>query len=216
MVQESMSDSLPDLLRARLREPLPGPTVGDRYAPESRAARHYYQTPREARPAAVLALFYPHQGRWHLPLTLRPSHLPDHAGQVCLPGGAIERGETAPQAALREFHEELGAAGQRIELLGQLSPLYLPASRFLIEPWVGATDCRPALVPNPAEVEEILEVPLAHLLDPAHFGRHQRHDKARPYAAPHFAWQTYRVWGATCMILGELVALLQSLGIHGE
>ena len=210
-----MNDSLPELLRARLREPLPGAAIGSRYGPQSGSARHYDRAPPDARPAAVLALLYPHKGGRHLPLTLRPSHLPDHAGQVCLPGGAIGPGETSEEAAVREFHEELGAADHPIDMLGRLSPLYLPRSGFHVEPWVGVTDCRPRLAPNPAEVDQLLEVPLAHLLDPAHFGTHQRHDKGRLYTAPHFAWQTYRIWGATCMILGELVTLLEALGIRG-
>lgn len=208
-----MNDRLSELLRARLCEPLPGPAVAPRYQPQSGSARHYVEAPPDARAAAVLVLLYPHQGCWHLPLTLRPAHLPDHAGQVSLPGGAVEPGETSHDAAIREFHEELGARGQPIAILGQLTPLYLSGSRFRVEPWVGATESRPALLPNPAEVEELLEVPLAHLLDPANFGTHQRNDKDRPYTAPHFAYRAHRIWGATCMILGELVALAQELRV---
>lgn len=206
-----MNDPLPSRLRARLREPLPGAAIGPRYGPRSGSARHYDEAPPDARPAAVLALLYAHEGRWYLPLTLRPVQLPDHAGQVCLPGGAIEPGETSEEAAIREFHEELGAAGHPIEMLGRLSSLYLSGSGFRVEPWVGVTEVRPALTPNPAEVDQLLEVPLAHLLDPAHFGTHQRYDKGRPYTAPHFVWQNFRIWGATCMILGELVTVLEEL-----
>jgi len=208
-----MNDRLPELLRARLREPLPGPVVGSRFEPQGGGARHYDRPPPEARAAAVLVLLYPHQGCWHLPLTLRPSHLPDHAGQISLPGGAIEPGETSREAAVREFHEELGATDQRIDLLGRLSPLFVAASNFRVEPWVGAADCRPGLVPNPAEVDELLEVPLAHLLDPANFGTRQRHREGGSYTAPHFVWHTHHIWGATCMILGELVTLLEALGV---
>ncbi len=204
-----MADSLPELLKARLRGPLPGPAVGHLYAPPTRPARHYEEAPADARPAAVLALLYPHEDAWHLPLTLRPAHLPDHAGQVCLPGGAIEPGETAREAAVREFVEELGATEEPIELLGSLSPLYLSATNFRVEPWVGVTASRPPLVPNPAEVEAVLEIPLVHLLEPAELESHERREGGRVYPAPHFAWQTYRIWGATCMILGELVALLR-------
>ncbi|OHB82110.1 MAG: hypothetical protein A2V98_18200 [Planctomycetes bacterium RBG_16_64_12] len=208
-----MNARLPELLRARLQGPLPGPSLGSRFGPGPGAARHYEEPPPDARMAAVLVLLYPHHDGWHLPLTLRPSHLPDHAGQVSLPGGAIEPGETSWEAAVREFHEELGAADQRIDRVGRLSPLFVAASNFRVKPWVGVAACRPPLALNPAEVDEILEVPLAHLLDPAHFGSHQRHQKGRSYTAPHFLWQTHRIWGATCMILGELVALLEELGI---
>lgn len=204
-------DRLPELLEARLGHPLPGPMIGSRYEPWPRLGRHYEQIPADARQAAVLALFYRREGQWHLPLTLRPSHLPDHAGQVSLPGGGIEPGETAPDAAIREFHEELGAAGCPVQLLGMLSPIYVTGSRFRIEPWVGWTECQPDFAPNPHEVELLLEVPLAHLIDPAALESHQRHYQGQVYTAPHFTWQSQRIWGATCMILGELVTLVRDV-----
>ncbi len=200
-------------LAARLAEPLPGPMVGSRFEPQPRLWRHYDQAPPDARQAAVLILLYPHQDRWHVPLTLRPSHLPDHAGQISLPGGALEPGETGAQAARREFHEELGAVGLEIELLGRLSPIYVHSSNFRIEPWVGTSGERPHITPNPAEVQEVFEIPLDHLLDPDHFGRHERHDRGYTYSAPHFSWQNHLIWGATCMILGEFVTIVEECRI---
>jgi 8-oxo-dGTP pyrophosphatase MutT (NUDIX family) len=135
----------------------------------------------------------------------------DHASQVSLPGGAVEPGETAPQAAIREFHEELGDDGQPLRLLGILSPHYVQASNYLVAPCVAAAPARPRFVPNPAEVAEVLEVPLSHLLDPAHFGSHVRQHEGHTYSAPHFLFQSYRIWGATCMILGELVTVLEEM-----
>ena len=138
----------------------------------------------------------------------------DHASQVSLPGGAVEPGETAAQAAIREFHEELGADGLAIDFLGTLSPLYVQASNYLVTPCVAAARSRPRLVPNPAEVEEVLEVPLGHLLDPAHFGSQVRQYEGRTYFAPHFLFQSHRIWVRTCMILGELVTLLEESTIQ--
>lgn len=198
-------------LKARLADALPGPMVGSRFESRPRFGRHYDQFPAEARRAAVLVLFYPWQDTWYVPLTLRPAHLPDHPGQIGLPGGAIEGHETGSQAAIREFHEELGAEGLPIELLGPLSPIYVHASNFRIEPWVAATTVRPDWSPNPVEVEQLLEIPLLHLCDPATLGCHERQYQGQSYTAPHFAWQSHRVWGATCMILGELVTLLEPL-----
>lgn len=212
-----MNKRLPELLARRLAEPLSGPAVGTRFEtafsdpPPKDARRRYDQFPPDARQAAVLALFYPHQGAWHVPLTVRRTDLPDHAGQVSLPGGAIEPGESSGEAAVREFYEELGAPGVPIELLGRLSPIYVHVSNFRVEPWVGLAHERPRLVPNPAEVDELLEVPLAHLVDPRNFGSHQRRHEGRPYTAPHFAFHSHRIWGATCLILGELVLLLEEL-----
>ena len=204
-----MNAELPQRLAGRLAGELPGPRVAARFEPRPPLWRYYQSAPADARGAAVLVLLYPHHRQWHLPLTLRPEHLADHAGQVSLPGGAVEPGETSRQAAIREFHEELGEGGRNIELLGQLSAAYVQASNFLVTPWVGATDGRPELIPNPAEVEQLLEVPLTHLLDPANFGSHRRQHQGQSYTAPHFTWQSHRIWGATCAILGELVTVLE-------
>jgi 8-oxo-dGTP pyrophosphatase MutT (NUDIX family) len=185
--------------------------VGSCFEPRPRYGRRYDQSPDNARQAAVLILLYPHQDRWYVPLTLRPGHLPDHAGQISLPGGAIEPGEGSSAAAVREFHEELGAAGLAIDLLGRLSPLYVQASNFRVEPWVGMARQRPQFCPNSIEVEQLIEVPLVHLLDPANLGSHQRELGGQSYTAPHFAWESYRIWGATCMILGEFVTIVRPL-----
>jgi 8-oxo-dGTP pyrophosphatase MutT (NUDIX family) len=159
-------------------------------------------------------LLYPLAERWHVPLTLRGSHLPDHGGQVCLPGGALEPGETGSEAAIREFHEELGAEGHEIELVGRLSTLYVHASNFAVQPWVGSTRQRPNMTPDPREVEALLEVPLWHMLDPASIGWTTRRYRGQPYTAPHILWQSHCIWGATCMILGELAVLLEEMGVQ--
>lgn len=187
---------------------LPGRDVEQRFGPRPHDGRHYADPPADARNAAVLVLLYRCEDSWQIPLTLRPKSLPDHGGQICLPGGAIEPGETAQEAAIREFHEELGADGLPIDILGSLSPLYVTASNFWVRPWLGVTRQQPNLVANPTEVEEIIEVPLPHLLSPTNLDSHQRRSNGKSYTAPHFIWESHRIWGATCLILGELVTLL--------
>jgi 8-oxo-dGTP pyrophosphatase MutT (NUDIX family) len=184
--------------------------VGSRFEPQPQRGPSYDRIPEGARSAAVLVLFYPERDRWHMPLTVRPANLPDHPGQISLPGGAVGPGETTAAAAVREFHEELGGAETTIELLGRLSPIYVAVSNFRVEPWVGVAPSRPAMVPNADEVAALLEVPVEHLMDPANFGAHDRSDRAGiSFTAPHFLWQSHRIWGATCLILGELVTLLE-------
>ncbi len=207
-----MNEQLPKLLAERLAEPLPEPASLARFRSGRPGRGPFDEAPAEARRAAVLVLLYPHEERWHLPLTLRPTHLPDHAGQVCFPGGAIEPDETSGEAARREFHEELGAPEMGIELLGRLSSLYVDVSNFCVEPWVGVSYDRGRFVPNPAEVEQLLEIPLDHLLDPANLGSHRRQWHGEAYNAPHFAWKSYRIWGATCLMLGQLVTIVQDIG----
>ncbi len=203
-----MNQNLPGQLCERLKRPLPGWKAQAGYQPEMSFGRHLGPAPADARPAAVLVLIYPCEGQWHVPLILRPSHMLDHAGQVSLPGGMIEPGETADRAALRECAEELGAPTDGVTLLGQLSELYLFASNFSIVPWVGAVNARPGFEPNRQEVERLLEVPVAHLVNPANVGRYERRQRALRFSAPCFVWESEKIWGATCMILAEFVAIL--------
>ena len=196
-----------------MQQPLPGWTAQARFQPELSFGRHRGPAPTGARPAAVLVLLYPHRDAWHLPLMLRPLHMPDHGGQVSLPGGMIEPGESSRQAALREYTEELGAPAEGVRVLGQLSPLYLFASNFQITPWIAVSDAAPCWKPSEREVERLLEVPIAHLLDPANAGHVERRQRGLAFRAPCFNWQSERIWGATSMILAELVATVREVGL---
>jgi 8-oxo-dGTP pyrophosphatase MutT (NUDIX family) len=175
--------------------------------------RHRGPARGDARPAAVLVVLYPRAGAWHVPLMLRPAHMVDHGGQVSLPGGTIEPGETSRQAALREYREELGVDSDSLEVLGQLSPLYLFASNYAITPWVAAARKPPEWSPSQREVERLLEVPLAHLLDPANTGHVERRQRGLGFRAPCFVWDSERIWGATSMVLAELLATLRTLDL---
>lgn len=208
-----MNPELPSQLAQRLEQPLPGWTTQVRYQPELSFGRHRGPAPAGARPAAVLVVLYPRDDEWHIPLTLRPAHMPDHAGQVSFPGGVIEPGETSREAALREYAEELGAPTDELEILGQLSPLYLFASNFEIAPWVAAAASAPVWRPSDREVERVLEIPLSHLADPRNTGHVERRQRGLGFRAPCFQWEHERIWGATSMILAELLASVEALGI---
>jgi 8-oxo-dGTP pyrophosphatase MutT (NUDIX family) len=204
---------LPQQLAARLQRPLPGWSAQAGYQPELSFGRHRGPAPAGARPAAVLIALYPREQAWHVPLMLRPLHMPDHGGQVSIPGGLIETGENSRQAALREYQEELGAPAASLQVLGQLSPLYLFASNYLMLPWVAATTTMPQWHPSEREVERLLEVPLSHLLDPNSTSHVERRQRGLAFRAPCFIWESERIWGATSMILAELVSLLRELAI---
>ncbi|HET6880360.1 MAG TPA: CoA pyrophosphatase [Pirellulales bacterium] len=208
-----MDEDLPKKLAARLTAaPPPGRAVQRTMEPGLCYGRHFGPPTYRAREAAVMVLLYPHAGEWHLPLTVRPATLPAHAGQISLPGGAIDAGESAPQAALREFEEELGVPRDEIVLVGALSPIYVFVSEYRVTPWVGATASRPRFRPSLAEVSELLEVPLERLRDPANRGRHVRRQRGIELSVPHFLWGRHRIWGATAMILNELIAALEGAG----
>ncbi len=182
----------------------------ERMAPELAYGRHNGPPRYDARAAAVLALLYPDAGDWYVPLTLRPDALPAHAGQISLPGGVIEPGETSEQAALRELEEELGMPASQVRVLGRLSPLYVFASNFWVTPIVGATETSPQFTPHAVEVAEVIALPLACLLNEASYGVHLVRRRGLEFSAPHIACGHHRIWGATSLILAELAEVVKA------
>jgi 8-oxo-dGTP pyrophosphatase MutT (NUDIX family) len=172
--------------------------------------------PATIRDAACLLLIFPRDDRAHLVLTLRADTLGRHGGQVSLPGGAIEAGESFEQAALREAQEEIGLEPSVVQTLGALTPIDIPVSGFRLHPIVASTAARPALHASDGEVARILEVPLAQLIDPSRlvWRRSKRDD--REVAVPAFAVDGADIWGATAMVLAEFLALLGEGGQPGE
>ena len=196
-------------LEVDLGEPLPGRDAQYRMAPQPRpGAEQLDQVPVDARQGGVLILFYPHEEQPYLPLILRPTYEGVHSGQVALPGGGKEIGDTDIIAtALREAQEEIGISLEPITVLGPLSPLYVSASNYLVQPTVAWTPQRPQFHLDAREVAALIEMPLLALLDPANLRREIWHLRAREVDVPFFHIQEYTIWGATAMILSELLAL---------
>lgn len=214
---DTMERALIDWVAERLKHSLPGRTAQARFEPELAYGRHFARPLADARQAAVVMLLYRKGGRWHLPLALRPAALSSHGGQICLPGGVIEAGETSAQAALRELHEELGVVPGGVKLLGKVSPLYVFVSNFLVHPWIACLTGPAQFVASPFEVAEVLEVPLEHLLDPRQIGRYHRQARGIRFTAPTICFDDHCIWGATAMMLGELIALLEECrSVRGE
>jgi 8-oxo-dGTP pyrophosphatase MutT (NUDIX family) len=196
-------------LRLALGGPLPGLEAQIRFAPQPRPGWEPGRSPDDARPAAGLLLVYPVNGEAHLVLTVRASHLPSHAGQVSLPGGAVEEGESIEEAALREAREEVGLDATSIRLLGRLTPLHIPVSGFVLHPVVALLDWPPDLSPSNDEVERILRVPLADLADPARKLTRRVVQEGRGFVdIPYIEVDGAELWGATAMVLAELVSIL--------
>jgi 8-oxo-dGTP pyrophosphatase MutT (NUDIX family) len=187
---------------------LPGVEAQRRMAPQPRGGWRLGFEPEDARPAAALLLLFPTDGEATMLLTKRASALPQHGGQVSLPGGAVDPGETIEGAALREAEEEVGLARAAVRVIGRLTPLHIPVSGFVLHPVVGYTSARPETAAEAGEVDRIIEVPVAHLLDPA---RHRRTVRVRDgieFDMPYFDIDGDQVWGATAMVLAEFAAIL--------
>jgi 8-oxo-dGTP pyrophosphatase MutT (NUDIX family) len=155
---------------------------------------------RELRPAAVLLLVVNH-AEPAVVFTQRTAHLSDHAGQISFPGGRCDEGDCTPErTALREAREEIGLEADRVQLLGRL-PEYRTSTGFSVTPVVGWAEPPVSYRPDPHEVAEVFEVPLAFLLD----SRNHRYESAffkgrmRKYWAMPFGERF--IWGATAGML---------------
>ena len=166
--------------------------------------------------AAVLAaLFVGPEGDTRLLFTRRSSRLSTHSGEVSFPGGRVDAGETHHEAALREAHEEIGLAPERVRILGRLEPLSTRISLAAITPFVGVIDELPPLTPSPREVARIFDVGLAELIEPDcyHEELWPLGEEAGPQSGSEFSVHVFDVegdtiWGATGRMVYRLLTLL--------
>jgi 8-oxo-dGTP pyrophosphatase MutT (NUDIX family) len=201
-------DAVVARLTTSLQAPLPGAAAQGRLAPQPRRPWPTGFDRANIRDAAGLVLIFPLAGRPQIVLTLRSGTLGRHSGQISLPGGVVEAGETFEQAALREAHEEVGLRVADAHVIGLLTPLDIPVSGFRLHPVVAATAARPALRPADGEVERILEIPLDALCDRTCLVSKERERDGRRLLVPAFQIGHHEIWGATAMVLAEFVTLL--------
>jgi 8-oxo-dGTP pyrophosphatase MutT (NUDIX family) len=194
-------------LEAALAKPLPGIAAHRLLAPRPRRAWPPDFSIDRIRHAAGLVLVYADDDGPRLVLTVRAGTLGRHGGQVSLPGGAINPGETHAQAALREAYEEIALRAEAVRVLGELTPIDIPVSGFRLHPVVAATWSRPALAASD-EVARILDVDVGELFDPASLISIERLREGRPTVVPAFRVGGVEIWGATAMILAEFLWLL--------
>ncbi len=172
-------------------------------------ARALDPAPRES---AVLALLYPKESTLHCLLMVRPIYDGVHSGQVAFPGGKREPGDPSlKETALREFHEETGADPKGVEVLGALTPVYIPPSRMVVTPFVGFVEEIGPWMPDPLEVARLIEAPLEELLRDDILKKRDQYIEimGRTVEIPYFEVSGEVVWGATALMLAELRALLR-------
>ena len=170
-----------------------------------------------ARPAATLLAIYPDGGgQLVVPLTVRRDELRSHAGEVSLPGGAVDAGDASREAAaLREAWEEIGLEPASVTVIGELDDVWIPVSNFELRPVVGAVAARPVLVPHDAEVAAIVELPLSALFDPDVVGLEEFESRGFRLSAGAYRYGGVRVWGATALTLGMFAHVLQEAAEAG-
>lgn len=198
-------------LKRGFEEPLPGEMAHKKMMPKSRV-NYPVSSPSGLAPkeGSVLILLYPKGDKLYFPLMLRPNYNGVHGGQISLPGGKKEQKDKSfIETAIREAEEEIGIKSKEVTILGQLTTLYVFASNFKVIPTVGYTSSTPMFIPNPYEVEAIIETPLDDLLDSSLIKTTVLNVRGFDLEAPYFDFAGNVVWGATAMILSEFKALLE-------
>lgn len=199
-------------LSNKLQQPLPGQEAQFKMAHLAR--RNAVPPPPNARQAAVLALFFPKNTDWHLVFIERDSSNPNdrHGGQISFPGGKYEESDTNLQyTAIREAHEEVGVHPEKVEIIGELTDLYIPVSNFKVNPFVGFVDYTPTFQPQVEEVSDVLEVPFELLRD---YSIQKTTDlrianNITLRGVPYFDIFGKVLWGATAMMLSELLEVIR-------
>lgn len=157
--------------------------------------------PADVTPASVLVPIVAHPAGLSMLFTQRTIHLKAHSGQVAFPGGRAEPGDASPEfTALRESQEEIGLAPERVEILARL-PDYLTRTGYRVTPVVGLIVPPLGLAPDPREVQDVFEVPLAFLLDPRNHRRESRELNGRTVGYYVVQFGERVIWGATAGML---------------
>lgn len=202
-------------LKFQLQEELPGEEAQNQM---SRFGREQFDK-QVAQLAAVLVLIFPKNDDLYLILTKRTSHrLNDkHSGQISFPGGSKDQRDLdLSNTALRETHEEIGVAPETIDLMGKLTQLYIPVSKFLVQPFIGFSQHISSYHLQQEEVDQLIEVPLAMLQDESTIKQIDLKVQNGQILkdVPYFDIYGHVVWGATAMILSEFKAVLNRIQVN--
>ncbi|WP_339702595.1 CoA pyrophosphatase [Algoriphagus aquimarinus] len=206
-------ESVLNLLENGMKHPLPGKEAQLSMSPNPVDMRRFNpKLPDNHRKGAVLILLYPYKNKAFFPLIKRPVYQGVHSGQIAFPGGKMEEEDgDEVDTALREAWEEVGIMPEQVKLIGRMSDLFIPTSNFLVSPVLGYSEVVPDFVPEEKEVERIIQAAVSTLYEPSirkqkilEFSNNFRLD------TPYFEVDQEMVWGATAMILSELLQILEN------
>ncbi len=196
-------------LQIRLINNLPGKDEQWRMRVTSDKSYNFDNTEEDAIQSAVLILLYEENGVICFTLTERTQTVEHHRGQISLPGGAREADEKLSSTAIRETQEEIGIYADDVDIIGALSPLFVPVTGFIINPFVGIINANFEPQPAPEEVETVISVHVNELLNDDNELQEKRNLRGYDVNIPYFLLSGHKVWGATAMILSEFKTVLK-------
>jgi 8-oxo-dGTP pyrophosphatase MutT (NUDIX family) len=201
-------------LKDEILKGLPGTEVQWQMASSDRYVKNFPSNPaNDARKAAVLILLYPKDGSIYTVFMQRPDYIGVHGGQISFPGGKMEsRDKNIIETSLREANEETGVDSSTIKILGILTPLYIPVSNMMVTPVTGWIEENPVFNYKPEEVLFLIEADLKILLDPTIVRLKPFNIRGEVIEIKYFNYAENTIWGATAMILQELLVIIRRGG----
>ncbi|MHC1705876.1 MAG: CoA pyrophosphatase [Tenuifilaceae bacterium] len=200
--------NLIDQIKHNLKHPLPGESAQLRMAPSHRGGLLKTNGENDARNSAVLISLFPSKYGISTLFIKRATYNGVHSGQISFPGGKIEElDESLIQTALRETQEEVGIDPSNVEVIGTLTPLFIPVSNMLVLPVIGLLEKEPELHLNLQEVDYTISIPICHLKNPSNQLNKTLEIRSLSILAPYFGYNNEEIWGATAMIISEFIEM---------
>lgn len=203
-----------DELKHKFELPLPGVSSQLKMAPKNRLeelSELSYRLP-SAKKSAVMILLFPENGKLKTVLIQRSIYEGVHSGQISFPGGQYEvTDKTFDVTALRETYEEIGVEKDKIQIIGQLSDLFIPPSNFLVKVFVGYSNQKTSYIPDKKEVQSVIEVNIDDFYDSRNITEKDFYSSSLSLKvnAPCYLVNGLEIWGATAMIFSELLDVLK-------
>jgi len=193
--------------------PLPGRDIQYKMAPDDRDdLLNKYSIDKDTRKSAVILLIYKKQNNYYSVLIKRPEYNGPHSGQISFPGGKFEKTKdlSLQDTAIRETHEEIGIKIDVNNIIGELTPLFIPLSNIMVYPYVAFLEKKISFTADKTEVKKIIEYKLSDLFVP----EIKKIEIKNNVKIPYFFINNQKVWGATAMILNEFIYLIKHNNEH--
>ncbi len=206
-----MFEELITILLDQSKQELPGTIAQQKMAPSVRyAGKGFPENISKAKRSAVLLLLYPSNTKINIVLIERSKYAGVHSGQISLPGGKFESEDNSLfETALREAKEEVGIIPNDISIIRELTPLYVPASGYNIQPFLSYIKYTPKFIADITEVNYIIEANICEMFKPPNTKIKKMITSDYNILAPYYRVGKFHIWGATAMILSELHFLLK-------
>lgn len=202
-------------LKAKLNEPLPGQEAQFLMVPGEIAQlkkSYPFHSTADPKKSAVLILLYPFENGISTVLIERSVYVGVHSGQIAFPGGKAEEADPNLQyTALRETYEEIGIPIEKVEILGNLTDVYINPSNYLVTPYIGYYSGPPDFILNQREVQKVITI---DILDPGCIVKSVKkivHSNGLSIQTPFYSVDGFTIWGATAMIMSELIAITEAI-----